>query len=161
MENIIEKITSYNLFNYLLPGVLFTVLLNRVTSYSIAQNDLIIAAFVYYFVGLVISRVGSLVVEPFLKWISFLKFASYSEFVTASKSDSKIEVLLETNNMYRTIIAMLLLLPLTRIYEMLSIQKPFLSEHRVGILVLFLLVIFLLSYKKQTVYIKGRVETGK
>src|SRR3989344_7226229 len=85
MKDILDKITSYNLFNYLLPGVLFVAILDRFTLYSLVQENLVIGAFVYYFVGLVISRFGSLVVEPILRWTSFLKFVSYSDFISASK----------------------------------------------------------------------------
>src|SRR3989344_7954495 len=102
MKDILDKITSYNLFNYLLPGVLFVAILDKFTSYSLTQENLLIGAFVYYFIGLVISRFGSLIVEPFLKSVSFLKFADYVDFVSASKIDSKIEDFSEVNNMYRT-----------------------------------------------------------
>jgi hypothetical protein len=37
-----------------------------------------------------------------LKKISFLKFALYSDFVSASKNDTKLGVLSEADNMYRT-----------------------------------------------------------
>ena len=84
MKDILEKISSYNLFNYLLPGVLFVVILEKFTTYSFVQENLIVGAFVYYFAGLVISRFGSLIVEPLLRKISFLKFADYEDFVSAS-----------------------------------------------------------------------------
>ena len=102
MKEILDKITSYNLFNYLLPGVLFVVILDKLTIYSFAQENLVIGAFVYYFVGLVVSRTGSIVVEPLLKKIGFVKFDDYKDFVVAAKNDSKIDVLSESNNMYRT-----------------------------------------------------------
>src|SRR5690349_3259436 len=107
MKELLDKISSYNVFNYLFPGILFAVILDKFTQYSLIQDDLLRGAFVYYFVGLVISRVGSLVIEPFLKKISFLKFADYGAFVQAEKTDPKIETLSEVNNMYRTLVAML------------------------------------------------------
>lgn len=59
-----DKISSYNLFNYFLPGVLFAALADTVTSYNFLQSDLVVGVFVYYFFGLVISRFGSLIIEP-------------------------------------------------------------------------------------------------
>src|SRR6266540_3344577 len=100
MKELIDKMSSYNLFNYLLPGVLFIIILDGFTTYSFTQDNLIVGAFVSYFIGLVISRFGSLIIEPVLKKISFLRFADYAEFVFASKKDSKIDVLSESNNMY-------------------------------------------------------------
>lgn len=160
MKEILEKLTTYNLFNYLLPGVLFVVSLDMLTSYSLIQKDLILGAFVYYFAGLVISRFGSLVVEPILKKMSFLKFANYADFVSASKQDSKIETLSEANNMYRTFTAMLVLLLLLKTYDLVAIKLPILNEYGFGTLVILLLVMFLFSYRKQTAYIVKRINSA-
>jgi hypothetical protein len=82
VKEILGKLTSYNLFNYPLPGIVFVAVAAKVTRFSFIQQDIIFGAFVYYFIGLVISRVGSLVIEPILKWTKFLKYADYSAFVS-------------------------------------------------------------------------------
>src|SRR3989338_5525407 len=161
MKEVLDKITSYNLFNYLLSGVLFVMFLEKFTVFSLIQEDLITGAFVYYFVGLVISRFGSLVIEPVLKRTSFLRPASYSDFISASKSDQKIESLSETNNMYRTFVAMVVLLLLLKAYELFSSSLSFLSGYSLHILLTILLIMFLLSYRKQTQYITKRINANK
>lgn len=161
MKEILDKVTSYNLFNYLLPGTLFIVILDGFTQYSFTQDNLIIAAFVYYFAGLIISRIGSLVIEPILKKSKFVEFAEYKDFVMASKSDPKLEYLSETNNMYRTFISMLVLLFLFKLYELFSYHSVFLTTHEDSLLILALLIMFAFSYRKQTSYIKARAETHK
>jgi hypothetical protein len=157
MKEILDKITSYNLFNYLLPGVLFAVFSDKLTAYSFIQKDLIVGAFVYYFIGLVVSRFGSLIIEPFLKKISFLRFAKYADFISASKKDPKIEVFSETNNMYRTFVAMFLLVGLLKVYEVAELKFSILTGLGPSALFLFMLVMFIFSYKKQTDYIRERV----
>lgn len=158
MENIIDKITSYNLFNNLLPGVLFVVLLKGITSYSLIQNDLIIAAFVYYFVGLVISRVGSLLVDPALKWIKFVHFADQSNFIKASKVDQKLEVLSEQNNVYRTLVAVFVSVLFLKFFELLKASLFWLERIEMGIFFVLILFLLLFGYKKQTTYIVERIE---
>src|SRR3990167_4030735 len=116
MEKIIDKISTYNLFNYLLPGVLFVVLAKSFLFIDFTQGDIVLDVFIYYFVGLVISRFGSLVVETLLKAVKFLKFAKHEDFVNASKNDPKLEVLSQENNTYRTFIAMFVLLLLSKLY---------------------------------------------
>ena len=160
MTELLDKISSYNLFNYLLPGVLFVVILNNFTTYSFPLDNLIVGAFVCYFMGLVISRFGSLVVEPTLKKISFLKFVDYKDFVSASKNDSEIGVLSEVNNMYRTLSAMLVLFVLFKIYEWTEFQLPVLKAWSPYILIALLLITFLYSYRKQTGYIAKRIKTN-
>ena len=158
MKEVLEKITSYNLFNYLLPGVLFAVILDKLTIYSIHQENIATGAFVYYFAGLMISRFGSLLVEPFLKKIGFLKFAPRKDFITASNIDAKIEILSEGNNMYRTFSAMFILIILLKLYESAGFKFQILSEWIPYIFIVVLLSMFLFSYKKQTAYITNRIE---
>ena len=67
MKDLLDKLSSYNIFNFLLPGVVFAVFVSKATSFKLMQEDVLSGAFVYYFIGAVISRIGSLVVEPALK----------------------------------------------------------------------------------------------
>jgi len=161
MNEIIKKISSYNLFNYLLPGVIFSVLVEKFTDYSLAQEDLLVGAFLYYFVGLVISRFGSILIEPLLKKVGLIKFADYKNFVKACKTDEKIETLSEQNNVYRTIISMLVFFLLVRFYNLLSVQCELLETYKEPIFLISLLALFLASYRKQTSYISSRVSISK
>lgn len=159
MKEIIDKITSYNLFNYLLPGVLFAAIAEKLTPFNFIQENIIIGAFVYYFIGLVISRVGSLIIEPFLKKISFLKFAPYPDFVSAAKDDPKLEVLSEANNMYRTFSALFASLLILKFYSIIEIKFLAIKTYNPYILIVLLLIMFLFAYRKQTEYITGRIES--
>ena len=117
--------------------------------------------FLYYFLGLVVSRFGSLVIEPILKKIGFVHFASYRDFVSASKKDDKIEVLSEVNNMYRTLCSLFALLLLLLGYQSIQYHIPQLSRWNPTIAFVLLIVLFLLSYQKQTTYVTKRIEANK
>jgi hypothetical protein len=161
LKEILDKLTSYNIFNYLLPGIVFVVLAGKLTHYSLVQPDIVLGAFLYYFIGLVISRIGSLVIEPTLKKLSFVKFAAYKDFVTTAKNDPKLEILSESNNSYRTLSAMFLLLIALKIYEKGSGYLPRLAAWNAEIVVVLLLFMFLFAYRKQTRYITQRIEADK
>lgn len=161
MKDILSKLSSYNLFNYLLPGIIFVILCERFTRYTFIQPDIIIGVFLYYFIGLVISRFGSLVIEPVLRRVSFLKFADYKDFVVASKADGKLEVLSEVNNTYRTLCSLFVLLVLLKVYELIEIKFAELKEWSGAVLVVLLLIMFLFSYRKQTAYITKRVKANR
>jgi len=153
MNDLMNKVSSYNLFNYLLPGAIFAVFIEKTTTYKILQSDMLINAFMIYFIGLIISRVGSLLIEPILKKI--VKFAKYEDFITASKEDEKIYILSESNNMYRTFIALFSILIIFKLYDnYCSICK----EYNIYIFPLLLLILFIFSYMKQTKYITKRVN---
>lgn len=159
MNELLGKISSYNLFNYLFSGVLFAVLAKTFTSYSFVQSDAVIAFFVYYFLGLVISRIGSLIIEPFLKKTKFVKFEDYASFVTASKKDPNLDIFSEVNNMYRTLSAVCFSVILLKLYEVIKAEIGAFHGETYVILVL-LLIVFLFAYKKQTAYISKRIITN-
>jgi hypothetical protein len=160
MKEILDKISSYNLFNYLLPGILFVFISKYFTDYNLIQENDLIGVFFYYFIGLVISRFGSICIEPVLKKISFVRFAAYSDYITASKKDEKIDVLSEVNNTYRTLMAMCVILLLLKIYNYLQVLWKIPAQITYIIIVLILFFLFLFSYKKQTNYITGRIKNN-
>ena len=159
MEKLLEKLSSYNIFNYLLPGIIFSILLEKTTTYKIIHENIIMEAFLAYFIGLLISRISSVIIEPILKKVKFVKFAEYNDFVLASENDNKIELLSEANNMYRVFISLFVVLIIVHIYEQLLQQV--LGEYTNFILIVLLLSLFLFSYRKQTNYITQRVEIYK
>lgn len=161
MSELIQKLSSYNLLNNLLPGIVFSVLLEQMTSYSIVQKDLLVNAFLFYFIGLTISRVGSVVIQKVLEYVGFIKLAKYSDYIKASKAYPKIEILSETNNTYRTLLAVCVVLGFAKLYEITA--KYFALSHQTNVLLLSLglSLLFLFSYRKQTSYISQQVEAHK
>lgn len=158
MDGLLDKISSYNIFNYLLPGCLFAVIADAVTDYRFVQEDIVVGLFLYYFIGLVVSRIGSLIVEPILKAIGFVTFVDYGKFVEASRADPKIDALAETNNMYRTLCALFLLLLLVVQFHRLAPALPWLVDGVPYVAGVAFVVMFLFAYRKQTAYIVGRVN---
>lgn len=160
MKELLDKISSYNLFNYLLPGILFVCISKQLTDYNFIQDNDFIGAFLYYFIGMVISRFGSLFIEPILKKLSFLKFANYSDFVSASKKDEKVELFSEVNNTYRTITAMFVVLLLIKTYNYFQVLWNIPQAITTLTLVILILLLFLFSYRKQTNYITKRIAAA-
>lgn len=161
MKEMLEKISSYNIFNYLLPGSLFVVFVEKITTYKIYHQDVITLLFVYYFTGMIISRIGSIMFEPIAKKVKFVKFSNYTDFIAASEKDVKIELLSETNNVYRTFCALFIVLGFVKLYEYLSTRLEVQRTTTFFVLLLCLFLLFAFSYKKQTNYIFKRVEAKK
>lgn len=174
VQVIIEKISAYDIFNNFLPGIVFCYITKRVTRFTFSDGEILERLFIYYFIGLIISRIGSLCVEKILKSIQinnkmtrtkepFLKFAPYSDYIEASKRDSIIKELNEKNNVYRTSIVTLIAIIIVKIYDWLlyDIVKNICDGgNKIIFLVLCIIfiIVFIFSYKKQTDYIRNRVE---
>jgi len=154
MSEIFNKITSYNLFNYLFPGILFIGEIELFTNISLKQEDIIINIALCYFIGLIISRLGSFTIEKVARKIKLVKFADYTDYIEASKTDKKIEELSESNNMYRTLISLHICVLLVCMVDFLEISS---QTYFKWIVIVLFLIIFIISYKKQTGYIYKRV----
>jgi hypothetical protein len=161
MKELLDKIGSYNLFNYLLPGSLYLGYLQVSLPYDFSDDNLVIVGFFGYFLGLIISRVGSIFIEPVLKSIGFIKFREYAEFIEASRKDEKLEVLSEQNNTYRSTLALVVVVGLSQVFKFL-VAKFELSNTFVFITIfILLLLLFLGAYRKQTGYITKRIDKTK
>ncbi|WP_421153083.1 hypothetical protein [Aeromonas dhakensis] len=158
MSELIEKLSTYNIFNFLLPGTVFTVLSNYFAGVSFVQNDILVGAFFYYFIGLVISRIGSVIVEPVLIFCRVVKFEKYDRYLQASKLDEALSMHSETNNMFRTFVSVFMCLGLLKIYKS-SVVGDFVSP---GNMSLSLLIggglLFVFAYRKQTQYITKKIR---
>jgi len=157
LKELLDKLSSYNLFNYLLPGTLFVAVARQISNHTFAQSNIVIEFFVYYFIGLVVSRIGSLIVEPISKWTKFVTFASYQDFVCACARDPHIEILSEQNNMFRTLCALFLALGVLRLYDA-AVNYWALPGQTLVFSALF--VMFAFAYRKQTGYVRRRVEAA-
>ncbi|WP_449077970.1 hypothetical protein [Ruminococcus sp.] len=161
MSNIIEKLGAYQILTNLLPGIFFSLCLEFLFDISLPTENIVEDIVIYYFIGFIISRIGSLIIEPFLKKINFIKFAPYNEFLKALKKDSKIDTLSELNNFLRSLLTSVTLLPLVKLGQELSIKCPCLSEFYVWIILIVIFLLFLFSYQKQTNYVRKRVDVIK
>lgn len=161
MTDIINKITSYNLFNYLFPGILFAIIATKWTIYDFKVENIILGAFLYYFIGMTISRIGSLIIEKILKKSKLVNFSNYKDFVDCSKKDKSLNLFSEINNTYRTIISLGFCLLFTKLYSELDIIFDIPEIYTTLGLLIFITILYVLSYQKQTEYINKRIKANK
>ena len=157
MTEFINKISRYNFLNYLFTGRLFVGVVDQFTKFSFIQSNLLLAPFIYYFIGLVISRIGSLLVEPILEMMRFIHLTDYHQYLTALKNDPSIEILSEANNLYRTLCSLFLVILFLKGFSVLQEYYPILKNISELLLTCVLFIIFLFSYRKQTKYITKRI----
>ena len=110
--------------------------------------------------GLIVSRVGSLVIEPLYKYLHIVQFVPYEKYIVASRSDAKIDTLSQENNTYRTLISMLAVYVF--IYAVyMWFGKEILKQTWVVVgCMIVLLVLLSFAYRKQTKYIVSRVNAA-
>ena len=155
MDKLLERISSYDILNNLFPGSVLYFLLSE--NIQLQQNSILTEFFIIYFLGLLASRIGSLLIEPLCKKLNIIQMASYEDFIKAESRDKKIEILSSVNNMYRTFISVFIIYIFYKITGYIAIQYTCPSQFVETCITIALLVIFSLSYHKQTNYIRKRV----
>lgn len=161
MDKIIDKISAYNIFTNLFPGVIYCLLVDKLYGIPLVQQDIVLGLFLYYFAGMVISRISSLVVEPLLKKTKFVKFADYGSYIAASAKDEQIGILLETSNSYRSVIALLICVIATGAWSGFFSACSGVQAYEPHLLIALMLMLFLFSYRKQTRFVVARIEAHR
>lgn len=95
-KSMLEKISSYNIFNNFFPGLAFCYMVKISTDYELDIGNLWENIFIYYFWGLIIGGIGSLVIENLLMKVrirnkksklkeNYIERAPYKEYIKASE----------------------------------------------------------------------------
>ena len=153
-----EKLSSYQILNYLIPGSIFCVLLKHLVGYDIIHFSMVENVIMCYFVGMVNSRLGSLILYPILKKTKFIKEAEYPDFVAAEKKDSKVTILSDINNVFRSFANVMLFLLCALGIKNIDCISNFVTGNIDWIAIISLFIIFLFSVRKQTKFVHDRVE---
>jgi len=164
MNSFLEKIGSYHILTNIIPGAFFVLTLKYLFGVELSTGGAVEDIVIYYFVGLLIGRIGSLIVVRICrhefgktKWC-FIRYAPKADYINAAKLDGKIEVLSETNDCFRNLLtASLLLLPFAHFYSQFIQHVPLYASWRCAA-VLLLVILFAFAFREQTSHVRGRVE---
>lgn len=153
LKSLSEKLSAYQLFNFIYPGAVFLGILHFHGKPLGILNEIWWFLLASYFLGMTISRFGSIVIEWLclkLKWIAKYDVKRYSECMA---KDSFTAVLLELTNIYRTICSMGTLLLIGTIFKYQQNDKCC-----VIIIEVLFVVLFLISFIKQHHYLENKLK---
>lgn len=158
MDKFLNKLSEYHFIQSLVPGMIFTYCSKIFYGVNFLTDKPVYDFIVILIIGLIISRIGSVIIEPLLRKVKILNFCKYSDYIEASQKDSIIKNLSETNNLYRVIIATFLVLIVEKFYIFLAGKFVWLNDWFYLIISVLFVILFIFSYRKQTKYIKKRVD---
>ena len=155
-------IPVYNLLTNLIPGTLLAILLKYFVEgcdiFSITDNTWIIVV-ILYFMGVINSRISSLMFEPLFKKLKIVKYASYDDYTKAEFKDTsgKLTLLSQANNEYRSYLSVFTLVIIFKLFFLSTKIKEFVTDYISWFVLLFGFILFLFSYRKQVAYITSRI----
>lgn len=158
MDKIIDKISSYHIFNYIIPGYIFILICDKYFNIKICDSNAVNNIISAYIVGLIIGRISSIFIENRLYHIFKIKNESYENYIKAEEKNDKLKVILQDRNMYRNLFTTFLLLLLIKILIFFNLFSIF--NHDIGIVIILvvIVIIFAISFKKQSIYAISRIK---
>ena len=165
MSEALNKISAYEFFNVLFPGVLLWFYVANLFDIKITFTDNIISQSLFilcatYLVGLIVSRIGSLVLEPIAKKMKIIKW--HKDYYLAEMKDEKIKILLRDMNMYRSVMSLSLIVLVLTLYKHFLCGSIECSELLTRVIsIVFIFALFTMSYRKQSILIIKRVTESR
>lgn len=152
------RISNYNLLNNLIPGAILCVILKYLVGYDLMNVGTLELLVIFYFVGMINGRIGSLIVEWILKKVHLVTFRDHKLFVAAEQKDKKIVYLSETNNMYRSMISVAFTALVVKVYHVGADLQWNWGNITEWVVLVAMLILFACAYRKQTKYIVSRID---
>ena len=160
MEKIFDKIDSYNIITNIVPGAVLAGLLSLLHLCTVQVEGVVASVVLYYFLGVVADRIGSLLVEKILLAWHVVNYAPREEYLKAARKDTDIKKLLEANNMYRAFAGVFLIVVIVKAYQVCANFANLSTAVTEWISVIMLLLLFVCSFIKQTKSIVKRVTVA-
>ncbi len=173
-KKVFDKLSAYDIFNNLYPGIVFCYALKFILNIDILTDQWFENIVLFYFIGMIIGRIGSVVIEELLKNIKvkekgtqtkvpLLNFANHEDYGKACRVKPLIVELSSVNNTYRNLLSTFVCLLFCKAYICISnliglYECPVAGEILQWISIIALIILFLCSYIKQTKYVVKNVK---
>lgn len=156
IEKILEKMGIYNLFTNIIPGYIFIMF--NFFNFNIKMDNIVEQVVLAYFVGLTISRIGSIILGNILLKISNDSDESYNKYIDACNKDTKIELLLQERNSCRTYVTLFIMCLLEIIGNYVFSKITITKDVILFIVLVLLIIIYSISFCKYNRYIVKRIR---
>lgn len=160
MENLVNSISKYQLAINLIPGYIFAILLQRYAHIVLFEGDVLQDAFVSYFFGLIIGRIGSIFVEGLMDYFNdtYKSAPEYEDKVKAERIDPKIEKLDRQCTIYRNCCAGCCCVIIGIIINFFWGDGLLLSSLKYGFIFFMLIILLVKAMEKQCHYVNERIR---
>lgn len=154
MDEVIKKVSSYDLLNSLIPGAALVYFMKVFGYLDYVVEDAFYLVVFAYALGLVASRIGSLILEPIAIKRGLFQH-DYVSFMQAETDDDRLTNLVTISNMYRTLAGALIMLAVLALGSLVPMDSRLWLYIGYGVACFLLLFC---GWVKQERYVARRVE---
>lgn len=159
MEDLLKKISKYDILVYLVPGCLLVIFSRMLCGINLLLNNLVIDCIAIYSYGIIAEIIGTNVF-CILEKLGIIKFVDYEEYINVKSDTYKIGIISRKVSIYKSIVGTIIFSVI--IWAYLKFIKVI--DKGNYILLLFLLIFCLLivfSIKHQVKHMKERIDRQK
>lgn len=159
MEGLLSNLSAYDIMNSILPGTVAYVFVKRLFEFEpLLDLNTVEKVILFYFYGVIISRVASLIIKPVSERINLVRYAKHEDYLYAESLDEKVRILSETNNNYRNFFALFIMIGILKCLYNWNLSSLIIHWDKECWIILLLIILFAWSYHNQTNYVRNRVE---
>lgn len=148
----------------MLPGtVLAGLLMICIPELNVLEltNNIWVLAIAFYFLGIINSRISSIIIEPLLVWSKIITKVPHSDFTKAEMLDQsrKVTEISRMGAEYRSYISTFFIVILLKLLMLTPFVGLIIKNYAVWSFLVFGIILFTISFRKQHNYTKSRVKT--
>lgn len=154
MNTLFTKMNSYHIFTNIIPGgvILFALKELEYKLFSNMNTNLFMELCIMYFLGLICSRISSILTSIFKK-INIIKYHKYNDYLYAVSKDNTIYNLLDTAYLYRSFVSVFIFLIIV-----VSLKQNTYRCIESYVILVLCCCLFIYSYIKQNNYVYDRIS---
>lgn len=158
MNDFIFLLSNLRVVSSIVPGAILCIYINDFLKINILRHETIVNIFIFYAVGVIIGRIGSIVIEPLFESFGIIDKENYPNFIDAEIKNPKVSTIDEISRFYRSMATLMMLIIVGILFEYPMNLYPLtyvLGGHIVSVLILILMI---KSYSKQSEYTANRIK---
>lgn len=158
ISKIVALIENFYLATYIIAGSAVGIGLNMF-GIPFFTDEILISVGRCYFTGMVASRLSSLLIEPLCEYLKIIKREPYEKYLKAEAKDTngKLISMSKVSGLYCAMTSASMIVLVTGIVLLICNINMWRDYIWSLIISLSVFILFLLSYRKQTIYVVKRI----
>lgn len=158
MDKIFEALNHYDIVTCLIPGMVFCQLTDWIYGTRLIEGNSITLMIISYVLGIVVGRIGSVIIEPICEDTKIIVKADYERWRKAASQCEEVKTLTTKSTVYRSWIALMLIQIILLFIFPLSAFAADIGRCNLFFGQFIVFVLLILSYRKQIDYVRKRVD---
>ncbi len=158
MSDFVFLLSNFRVVSSLVPGAALCIFINDFLKVNILKDEVILNLFIFYTVGVVVGRVGSIIIEPLFESFGIIDKENYPDYIDAEIKNPKVSTIDEISRFYRSLTTLMMFIIVGIVIEYPMKMYPMTNVLVMHIVSVLMLILMIKSYSKQSKYTAKRIK---